>query len=125
MEHVVYLDDFFKYLEDAGIDTSLINVVDYEIDIDYVFENDELCDPSRIIKSNFINQMNGKSDNLINWDCRIFLAYLKILLILTFFSGWNIYLLLVVFRSTNDFVFIDIILSPGLVAPISVDIMAD
>ena len=32
-EELIYLDDFFDSLEESGIDTELINVVDYEIDL--------------------------------------------------------------------------------------------
>lgn len=58
-EELIYLDDFFDFLEQSGIDTSLINVVDYEIDLDYLFKDDVYGIETRKLEA-FINNSNKK-----------------------------------------------------------------
>ncbi|MBO0445542.1 hypothetical protein JZO78_04230 [Enterococcus ureilyticus] len=66
MEEVVYLDELFEFLEANGVDTSIIKVVDYDIDIDYVMEDDCSLDNARIFR-NFLENAKKKTDNPQRW----------------------------------------------------------
>ncbi|MCD4998111.1 MULTISPECIES: hypothetical protein [Enterococcus] len=64
MEEIVYLDDFFEFLEANGLDTSKIKVVDYEIDMDYVFYNRQ-SSKNKTIRKDFINKT--EPDKASSW----------------------------------------------------------
>ncbi len=66
MEEVVYLDDFLEYLEQNGIDTSVIDIVKSDVDTDYVLEEDRSPNNIRIFE-NFLSREDVKTDNTSNW----------------------------------------------------------
>lgn len=84
MEQVVYLDDFFNFLEENGINTDVIKVVDNEIDLDYVMEEDRSCEIKRLYNS-FLN-IKKNTDSSSEWAVGIF--YLLIYTINDNFLSW-------------------------------------